>query len=281
MDDQPQIYDNAAEEEARKKRARAILNAYIQNRIAFYDGTGSSPMTYERLLGKDFAIYALRGVETAEDYAREAFHAVESSSEETAMGTRWQELIASIAENAIDTGDLTATRDGAVYVIELKSQENTTNSSSFPNELRSLRQRMREIAGRKRASHQKVEAAICITRSTISKDEWRTFDVGFATQENADLKDFRYRYLSGTAMWQWLCGIDSPYGLIRPFSKIDSEPVLKARESSLERVTQQLLKELDRKGLPHTLDGVAELSDSYKAEKEAKRREREAKKRNK
>ncbi|RYN14721.1 hypothetical protein PG2006B_0019 [Bifidobacterium animalis subsp. animalis] len=234
-------------------------------------------MTYERLLGKDFAIYALRGIETAEDYAREAFHAVESSSEETAMGTRWQELIASIAENAIDTGDLTATRDGAIYVIELKSQENTTNSSSFPNELRSLRQRMKEITGRKRASNQRVEAAICITRSTISKDEWRTFEVSGVTQENADLKNFRYRYLSGTAMWQWLCGIDSPYGLIRPFSSINSEAVLLARESSLERVTTQLLEELDKNGLPHTLDGVAELSDRYKAEKEAKRREREAK----
>ena len=177
MEDQVRIYDSAAEEEARRESARSILNAYIQSRIAFYDGTGSSSMTYERLLGKDFAIYALRGIETAEDYAREAFHAVESSSEETAMGTRWQELIASIAENAIDTGDLTATRDGAVYVIELKSQENTTNSSSFPNELRSLRQRMKEITGRKRASNQRVEAAICITRSTISKDEWRTFEV--------------------------------------------------------------------------------------------------------
>ena len=170
MEDQVRIYDSAAEEEARRESARSILNAYIQSRIAFYDGTGSSSMTYERLLGKDFAIYALRGIETAEDYAREAFHAVESSSEETAMGTRWQELIASIAENAIDTGDLTATRDGAVYVIELKSQENTTNSSSFPNELRSLRQRMKEITGRKRASNQRVEAAICITRSTISKE---------------------------------------------------------------------------------------------------------------
>ena len=206
MEDQVRIYDSAAEEEARRESARSILNAYIQSRIAFYDGTGSSSMTYERLLGKDFAIYALRGIETAEDYAREAFHAVESSSEETAMGTRWQELIASIAENAIDTGDLTATRDGAVYVIELKSQENTTNSSSFPNELRSLRQRMKEITGRKRASNQRVEAAICITRSTISKDEWRTFEVSGVTQENADLKNFRYRYLSGTAMWQWLCG---------------------------------------------------------------------------
>ena len=259
------IYDSAAEEEARRESARSILNAYIQSRIAFYDGTGSSSMTYERLLGKDFAIYALRGIETAEDYAREAFHAVESSSEETAM------------ENAIDTGDLTATRDGAVYVIELKSQENTTNSSSFPNELRSLRQRMKEITGRKRASNQRVEAAICITRSTISKDEWRTFEVSGVTQENADLKNFRYRYLSGTAMWQWLCGIDSPYGLIRPFSSINSEAVLLARESSLERVTTQLLEELDKNGLPHTLDGVAELSDRYKAEKEAKRREREAK----
>ena len=277
MEDQVRIYDSAAEEEARRESARSILNAYIQSRIAFYDGTGSSSMTYERLLGKDFAIYALRGIETAEDYAREAFHAVESSSEETAMGTRWQELIASIAENAIDTGDLTATRDGAVYVIELKSQENTTNSSSFPTELRSLRQRMKEITGRKRASNQRVEAAICITRSTISKDEWRTFEVSGVTQENADLKNFRYRYLSGTAMWQWLCGIDSPYGLIRPFSSINSEAVLLARESSLERVTTQLLEELDKNGLPHTLDGVAELSDRYKAEKEAKRREREAK----
>lgn len=55
------------------------------------------------------------------------------------------------------------------------------------------------------------------------------------------------------------------------------KPCFWARESSLERVTTQLLEELDKNGLPHTLDGVAELSDRYKAEKEAKRREREAK----
>ena len=65
MEDQVRIYDSAAEEEARRESARSILNAYIQSRIAFYDGTGSSSMTYERLLGKDFAIYALRGIETA------------------------------------------------------------------------------------------------------------------------------------------------------------------------------------------------------------------------
>lgn len=53
MEDQVRIYDSAAEEEARRESARSILNAYIQSRIAFYDGTGSSSMTYERLLGKD------------------------------------------------------------------------------------------------------------------------------------------------------------------------------------------------------------------------------------
>lgn len=265
------IYDDEKQELARKAKTRALMLEYVDNRINFYRN-----LKYDKLLVKDFAIFALRGVSTAEDYAREAFHAVESSSEETVMGSTWQRIIAAISDDTIDTGDLTATRDDTVYVIELKAQDNTTNSSSFPGELRGLRQRMNEIEGRRRASKQKVAAALCITRSTrkTSVDEWREFQASDVVRENSDLNGFKYRYLSGTAMWQFLCGIDSPYGLIRPFDQINTDEIREARESSLERVTRELIADLDKYHLGHDVEGVVELSDIFKSEAERKRRAR-------
>ena len=122
------------------------------------------------------------------------------------IGSMWQKVIAAISADTIDSGDLTTVRDGAVYVCELKAQVNTTNSSSFPQELRGLRQRMSEIAGRRRASAQPVKAALCITRDWKSVDEVRTFTASDVVRENRDLDGFDTVSVWGgyvaVAMWR-------------------------------------------------------------------------------
>lgn len=115
-------------------RQRAIaydmLREFSAKRAAYY--RDSSKINLKKLLGKDVIMFAARGVATAEEFVLEAFRACESSSEETVMGNLWQALIAAISSDTLDTGDMMTVRDGALYVCELKSQVNTTNSASFP-----------------------------------------------------------------------------------------------------------------------------------------------------
>src|SRR5699024_3802789 len=108
------------------------------NRLNWY----RKEMSLKRLLSKDIAMFAARGVESADEYLDTAFNAVESSSEETVMGNHWQKILSAISADTLDTGDLTTVRDGILWVCEVKSQTNTTNAASFPQELRGLRARM-------------------------------------------------------------------------------------------------------------------------------------------
>ncbi|MBE5065419.1 hypothetical protein INF27_05210 [Bifidobacterium saeculare] len=254
---------------SREDRVRQSIAEYIDRRLEWY-----SQCSYRQLLGKDFAIFAARGVTTAEEYVVEAFHALESSSEETMIGSMWQKVIAAISADTIDSGDLTTVRDGAVYVCELKAQANTTNSSSFPQELRGLRQRMSEIAGRRRASAQPVKAALCITRDWKSVDEVRTFTASDVVRENRDLDGFEYRYLSGAAMWRWLCGVDSQYGLLQPLSALETETVKIARERTIIRLQTELLHALRERDLGTGIDDVVTLSERLNEERNRKYRQR-------
>ena len=60
------------------------------------------------------------------------------------MGTAWQRMIKDLAwPTAIDAGDIMAERDGALWVVEIKAQTNTLNSSSSPQTLRALQDRVK------------------------------------------------------------------------------------------------------------------------------------------
>lgn len=237
-----------------KKAALESIREYQKNRISWY-----SKVKLKDLLQKDLTMFVIRGVDTAEGYLEEAFRAKESSSEETVMGTMWQSILAKISDDTIDSGDLTTVRENTVWVCEVKSQTNTTNSSSFPQELRALRTRMEEITRRRRASNQPVRAAVCIARDKKGKDEIREYNSGLQT-ENKDLDGFVYRYITGEKFWQWLTNYPSEIGLLMPLSKIEGgADVAKARAKALARLKQELAEKLEEHKLTTSVDDIVEL----------------------
>lgn len=237
-----------------KAAALEIIKDYQCNRIDWY-----SKIKLSRLLQKDLTMFVARGVDSAEGYLEEAFRAAESSSEETVMGNRWQRIIAQISTDTIDSGDLTTERDGVVWVCEVKSQTNTTNSSSFPQELRALRVRMEEISRRRRATNKPVKAAICITRDNKAKDETRVYRNDWQ-RENEDLNGFEYRYITGEKFWRWLTDYPSEVGLLMPLSEIkDGDKVAEARTQCILRLKRELLDLLSSHNLKNTVDDIVEL----------------------
>lgn len=235
-----------------RDEALKIIEDYQSQRITWYES-----VKLKNLLQKDLTMFVARGVTTAESLLEEAFKAAESSSEETVMGIRWQRIIAQISTNTIDSGDLTTDRDGAVWVCEVKNQKNTTNSSSLPQELRSLRVRMNEISRRRRASNQPVKVALCITRDSNPKDVNRVFRS--TSEETKDLDGFEYRYISGEKFWRWLTDYPSEIGLLMPLSDINGSKVVEARTNALKRLTEELQKLLVLNKLTNGIDDLIKL----------------------
>lgn len=240
--------------------ALEVIKEYQRNRIKWYDS-----VKLKKFLSKDITLFAARGCTTVFDYFEEAFSAVESSSEETVMGTAWQKILAKISEDTLDTGDLTTLRDGVLWVLELKSQPNTTNSSSAVQELRSLRSRQREIAGRRRASSQEVKAAMCIMRESSATSPGKDINMVYTAPdsqlENRDLDGFEYRYISGKKFWQWLAGYDSEIGLLMPISDIDGRMVHMARDRCKIRLRVELNSALEKNNLGQSIDDLVKLRD--------------------
>ena len=259
-----------------QRMAHEIIEDYVGRRIEWY-----KKIKLQQILAKDYLLFAARGALTANEYVIEAFHAVESSSEETSLGNFTQRMIAKISDQTLDSGDLTTEREGAIWVCELKAQTNTTNSSSFPQELRGLRTRMNEIKGRRRTSNQPVKAALCITRDWKSIDEVRVYHCPEIQVENRDLDGFEYRYLSGAAMWRWLTGrYDSAVRLLMPLmTMVDTTEIKEERERAISRLERELTAQLKRHHLNTTIDDVAELCEQLNQERNEKRIEKEAKKR--
>lgn len=233
------------------------LSEFARKRIDWYDD--KSKINLGRLLSKDVVMFAAKGVDSAEEFVAEAFRACESSSEETVMGTTWQSIIAAISSDTLDTGDMMTTRDGDLYVCELKSQANTTNSSSFPQELRELKEKCEAQKRFRRASNQKVLPAFCVLRNNKSIDEWRTFEPDARDLANQDIKGFRYRYLAGAAFWKWLTGFDSVEGLVDDVSRIDVGRIKEAREGCLLRLQGEMSEALSMNHLDSSISSVLEL----------------------
>lgn len=234
--------------------AYARLGAFARNRRAFYE-----TLPLRRLLGKDVVMFAARGVRTADEFVEDAFHAVESSSEETVMGNTWQAIVASISDDTLDAGDLMCVRDGTLWCCELKSQENTVNSSSFPQELRQLKDKVEEQRHISRPTRLPVRAAFCVLRTRWPLDSKETYTSGPYDRANRDLDGFTYRRLYGSAFWQWLVGTDGPEGLVTDTTRIDTEDVAEARAACLARLKDEMAQALDTRSLPRTIDGVLEL----------------------
>lgn len=261
VDGEPQIPDDL---KLARRDSLVILKEYQERRIWWYDN-----LKLPDVLRKDIAMFAARGITTADQFLEESFRAVESSSEETMMGTHWQRILATISKETFDTGDLTTERDGALWVCEVKSQRNTTNSSSFPQELRSLRTRQEEISRRRRSKNQPVKAAYCVLRDDRKRgkgvDENRVFPTDDVLKENADLSGFEYRYITGKQFWGWLTGFESEVALLMPLEDLqhDGHWVAVARERSKDRLKQELHLKLAEFGLDNTIDDVVRLRDLY------------------
>lgn len=253
-----QYYVQSLDEIAKQRDiAYAKLSEFAQNRISWYQD--KSKISLSKLLGKDVVMFASRGVETAAEFVTEAFRACESSSEETVMGTTWQSIIAAISSDTLDTGDMMTARDDALYVCELKSQTNTTNSSSFPQELRELKDKCEAQRRFRRASNQKVLPAFCVLRNKKAIDEWRTFDPDARDIANQDIRGFKYRYLAGSAFWQWLTGFDSVEGLVDDIGKIKIGDVREVRRECLERLQSEMTEALHNNNLGNSISDVLEL----------------------
>lgn len=233
------------------------LSEFAKNRTAWYED--KSKINLSKLLQKDVVMFAARGVDCAEEFVNEAFRACESSSEETVMGNTWQSIITAISADTLDTGDMMTVRDGALYVCELKSQTNTTNSSSFPQELRELKEKCEAQRRFRRASNQEVLPAFCVLRNKKSVDEWREYDPDVHDIANQDLRGFKYRYLAGSAFWHWLTGFDSVEGLVDNIKRIDVGNVQQARQECVSRLHKEMNEALSNYNLGSSMSDVLEL----------------------
>lgn len=211
------------------------------------------------LMQKDVVMFASRGVADADEFVLEAFRAKESTSEETVMGTLRQEICAAVSADTLDTGDMTTQREGDIYVCELKSQPNTVNSSSFPQELRELRDKCETLKRFRRAGRQRVLPAFCVMRSPKPVDEWRVYHPAERDTVNADLDGFEYRYLSGSSFWNWLIGLDSVDDLIADFANVNLDGVVEARRACIDRLRAEMHLALAEEGLGTSMNDVLEL----------------------
>lgn len=264
MDDKPYDFDAEVakfiEEDDLQKRRDIIyarLSEFALKRAAWY--RDEKRVNIKKLLGKDVVMFAARGVTTAEEFVNESFRAYESSSEEGVMGTMWQAIITAIASDTLDTGDMMTVRDGALYVCELKSQSNTTNSASFSQELRELKDKCEAQSRFKRASGQKVLPAFCVLRSTKSVDEVRTHSADARDQPNRDIDGFEYRYLEGKAFWLWLTGFEGVEGIIDDLELINTGDVVEARHECIERLQAEMRQALADNGLGDSINDVLAL----------------------
>lgn len=261
MPEQSEInyYYIQTEDEIKMQReiAYSKLSEFSLNRASYY--RDKSKINLKKLLSKDVVMFAARGIDNAHDFVEEAFRACESSSEETVMGNTWQSIITAISSDTLDTGDMMTVRDGALYVCELKSQSNTTNSASFPQELRELKDKCEAQRRFRRASKQEVKPAFCVLRNNKSIDEERTYHPDDRDQANRDIDGFQYRYLAGSAFWRWLTGFDSVEGLVDDTSRIVIGDVKQAREECRARLQKEMSDALAEHNLGTSMDDVLEL----------------------
>lgn len=251
--------DSAQSEGADQQRAVAyrFLDEFAAKRTAYY--RDPKKLNLKKLLAKDVVMFAARGVLTAEEFVTEAFRACESSSEETVIGSTWQAIVSAISSDTLDTGDMMTVRDGALYVCELKSQVNTTNSSSFPQELRELKDKCEAQRRFRRASNQDVKPAFCVLRNKQAIDEVRVYQPNERDLANQDIAGFQYRYLAGAAFWKWLTGFDSVEGLVDDVSRINVGDVRLARQECLDRLQEEMRCALEANGLDDSMNSVIAL----------------------
>lgn len=249
--------DVIREDEAESKAASVVqqaLREYAQARIASYQ-----QLTLERLLTKDVLMFAMRGVETSRDFIDSAFAAFESSSEETRMGTTWQQIFNGLATKAVDLSDLLVEKDDDLWVVEVKSQINTTTGRFKPSLYRELRDRVLQYSRAQRSRRGKVRAMIGVTRGPATD---REIVCDYPPRSPyADLNGFTIRYMVGPPFLRWLIGRPSILSLVGDVSDA-ARSVRDARSECLERLHEEMEQLLAQRGDDRSMQAVLDLIES-------------------
>ena len=235
---------------ARKEVVDACLTSYFRSRLNAYDNVG-----LKQLLGKDILMFALRGVSTAGEFTRQAFAAWESSSEETNMGTFWQQVLIGLSTKSVDAGDLIVQKGTELWVVELKSQTNTLNASGLAQTVRTLKSNVTTLRRTSTPTAHSVNAMIAVVRGA-EKDESKVYPG--TMPGTGDLEGFRYRYIVGKPLWRWLIGMENVTELLGG-QQDNIRQLSSARESALARLQGKMTTALNNHSLEATSEGVAAL----------------------
>ena len=243
-------------EEQDVRAIRSVLADYRRQRLKFY-----SAVSLNDLLVKDVVMFALRGVSSADEFIHDAFSALESSSEETVIGSTWQRIAQDLARPAvIDAGDILAERDGTLWVVELKSQTNTLNARSSPQTIRALKARVDDHASSRGVRRTSVRAMIAVLRGPSQTTEVK-FQPKRINDTNRDLIGFSYTYIVGREFWAWLTGRPNIVAFVGTHVGSGSE-LKAAKEQSLKKLKGEMQRLLTSKGLGTSISDLIRYVDS-------------------
>ena len=244
--------EGEALDRAKELVARSI-DEYIAKRLAYYSQRAG---LLRDLLKKDPMLSALRGVTTAHDWLDQAFHAHESSSEETMMGNSWQQILTDLSSHAVGAGDFLVEKEDELWVLEMKSQTNTLNGPARAQTLKVLRQRVRDYSSVRTPRRRSVRPMIGILRGEAA-DGWRTFVA--TTPENREIDGFQYREMVGAPFRAWLTGFANPAELVAASSE-NRTVLLGAREACRQRLHEELRDLLITKSLPDEIASIVRIA---------------------
>ncbi len=234
------------------------LGDFFERRLKFY-----AEKDIFDLLRKDVLLFALKGATNSESFVSEAFAALESSSEEGAMGDAWQQIATELS-GGLESGDLTLKREDTLWVMEIKSQTNTFSGAARLQTLRTLKVKRDGQRRVRRARHTDVHAAIGIIRGK-SRDDWITHPVDPTDAVNQDLKGFNYRYLVGEPFWIWLAGRPNLLAVISDVPELATEikKLETARNASKAQMLTELRTLLRSNSLPDDMPSIMLLADRH------------------
>lgn len=232
------------------------IEEYREGRLLYYSDRAS---LLDDLLKKDPFIPALRGVQTAHEWLEEAFHAHESSSEETVMGNTWQKILGDLTSNAVGGGDFLFEKDDVLWILEIKTQPNTINAGGLIQILRSLKEKVRSHSRDSVPGRRGVRPGIGILRGTPTDTE-RYYEAKGAVDR--DIDGFQYRYMVGSSFLSWLTGLDNPASLIEV---APGDTLSSAREACRNRLHNQLDSLLTERGLSNDVGSVIRLCEEVHA----------------
>lgn len=237
------------------ERVPALLitafEAYLDRRLNWY----SKPESVLRgILKKDSLPFLFRGIQTADDFAEQAFFAHEASSEETMLGNAWQSALAAIAPNSVGGGDLRTERDGVLWIVQVKLSRGQ-NAGAEAQDLRMLKTKLARETDH-HPGRRNRKAMLGFVRGPARSD-WVTYRAN--SPANADIDMFQYHYMAGRDFLQW-CSADFERSALLTALAPAIEQIKIARVECLARVQELLRNALAARGLGTTAQDILDLT---------------------